>query len=423
MTILSPMPGTARTPDAPLLDLPANDRGAHRRILIGTDTYPPDVNGAGYFTHRLAAGLAQRGHEVHVICPSHKGPAVRETVDGVTVHRLRSRPILLHPTMRFVVPGTVRTAIADIVDEIAPEVVHVQGHFPIGRACLTAAKDVGLPVLATNHFMPDNLLHHIRIPTRLRKWVAARAWADAARVFQRADHVTTPTELAAKVFTDNGFGGEIEPVSCGIDLSRFQPRTDGIGRARAHFGLADRHTILFVGRLDEEKHIDELIKALPALRRRVDAQLVVAGTGAQRDNLTALAADLGVSAYVKLLGFVPDDDLPRLYQAASMFAIAGRAELQSIVTLEAMASGLPVVAVDAVALPHLVRNGRNGYLFTPGDVEGISTRLEAILSSPDQIRAMGATSRAMAAWHDDARSLRRFEEIYDGLVATVRRRS
>lgn len=396
-----------RTPTAP--------RG--RRVLIAGDTYPPDVNGAGYFTHRLAAGLAERGNDVHVVCPSPTGPAVVEHRDGVTVHRLRSRPLLLHPTMRFVLPTAVNRGVSEAIDTVAPDVVHVQGHFPVGRAALKAAAGVGIATVATNHFMPDNLLHHVRVPSRLRNWVASRAWRDAAAVFAHADHVTTPTRLAAEVFTRNGFTGAIEPVSCGIDLTRFHPRDTSGADARARHRLPDRKTILFVGRLDQEKHVDELIRALPRLRRRVDAQLVLAGTGPQSPALVALAADLGVSAYVHFLGFVPDADLPSLYQAADLFAIAGVAELQSIVTLEAMASGLPVIAADAVALPHLVTNGHNGYLFTPGDIDGISDRMEVILRSTDEIVAMGSASRAMAAEHDHARSLARFEEIYTNVAA------
>lgn len=414
--VLDPRPGGAEP--ASLTGHPP--RG--RRVLIATDTYPPDVNGAGYFTHRLAAGLAERGTDVHVVCPSPTGPSGVERRDGVTVHRLRSRPLLLHPTMRFVSPAGLAGRVREVVDSVAPDVVHAQGHFPVGRAGLKAAARVGIPTVATNHFMPDNLLHHIKVPSRLRTWVASRAWRDAAAVFARADHVTTPTRLAAEVFTGNGFAGPIEPVSCGIDLTRFHPRSGSGTAARAPFGLPDRATVLYVGRLDQEKRIDELIRALPSLRRRVDAQLVLAGTGPQGPNLVTLAAELGITDHVHFPGFVPDADLPGLYRAADLFAIAGVAELQSIVTLEAMASGLPVVAADAVALPHLVHNGHNGFLFTPGDIDGISTRLEVILESADEIASMGAASRAMAARHDHARSLARFEEIYRHLSVAARSR-
>ncbi len=398
----------------------ASRRGG-RRVLIGTDTYPPDVNGAGYFTYRLATGLAQRGNTVEVVAVSDTGEAYTHEVDGVTVHRLRSLPTMVYPNQRVALPGGVVSRVERIIERMRPDVTHLQSHFVIGRACLRASQRRGLPVMATNHFMPEPLLHHVPVPQRVRDWAATRAWRDASRVFARADYVSTPTPLAAQHFAARGFTGHIDAISCGIDLSRFHPREGAAAAARAHFGLADRRTVVFVGRLDQEKRIDQLIRALPSVRRRLDVQLVVAGVGPYRDHLNRLAADLGVSEYVRLLGFVPDDDLPKVYHAGDVFAIASVAELQSIVTLEAMASGLPVVGADAVALPHLIDNGRNGYLFTPGDVAGISARILSILSSPEDLESMGAQSRLMANEHEHARSLARFEEVYDRLAASRRR--
>lgn len=394
----------------------AEAAGGGRRILIGTDTYPPDVNGAGYFTHRLATGLAQRGNDVHVVAVSDTGKPYTHVMDGVTVHRLRSVSAMVYPNQRIVIPGRTVAAVERIFDRVRPDVTHLQSHFVVGRACLRVSERRGLPVMATNHFMPEPLLHHVPVPQKVRDWAAGRAWKDAARVFSRADYVSTPTPLAAKHFADRGFAGHIDAISCGIDLSRFHPREGDTASARAHFGLADRKTIVFVGRLDQEKRIDQLVRAMPSLRRRQDAQLVIAGVGPYRDQLKQLAADLGISAYVHLLGFVSDDDLPKVYHTGDVFAIASVAELQSIVTLEAMASGLPVVGANAVALPHLIKNGQNGYLFDPGDVEGISTRLESILASPADLESMGAQSRKLADEHEHSRSLARFEEVYDQLV-------
>lgn len=389
--------------------------GGGRRILIGTDTYPPDVNGAAYFTSRLATGLARRGNDVHVVAVSDTGKSYTHTLDGVTVHRLRSTSAVVYPNQRIVIPGGMVSAVERVIDRVRPDVAHLQSHFVVGRACLRAAQRRGLPVMATNHFMPEPLLHHVPVPQKVRDWAATQAWKDAARVFSRADYVSTPTPLAAEHFARRGFAGTIDAISCGIDLSRFHPGDDAAG-ARAHFGLPDRDTVVFVGRLDQEKRIDQLIRALPALRRRHDAQLVVAGVGPYHDRLEKMAAGLGLSDHVHLLGFVSDEDLPRVYHAGDVFAIASVAELQSIVTLEAMASGLPVVGADAVALPHLIRNGHNGYLFDPGDVAGISTRLASILSSPEDRRTMGAHSRLMAREHEHSRSLERFEAVYDKLA-------
>ncbi|GAA3039067.1 glycosyltransferase [Streptosporangium longisporum] len=379
-----------------------------RRVLIGTDTYPPDVNGAAYFTHRLAAGLAGRGNEVHVVCASDDGPSRTEQVEGVTVHRLRSAPVLVHPTMRISVPARLDR----LIDEIAPDVVHVQGHFVVGRAAISASRRGGIPVVATNHFMPDNLFQFARVPEPLRERAGALAWKDFRRVFSRADRVTTPTRIAAGLLAGKGFGTPVEAVSCGIDLTRFRPRAEPRTWSRRAFGLPERDTILFVGRLDEEKRLDELIRALPIVLNTADAQVVLAGTGGRRDALATLADRIGVGDRVAFLGFVPDEALPQLYAAADVFAMPGVAELQSIATLEAMASGLPVVAADAMALPHLVRPGENGRLFQPGDVQELAWHLGGLLASPQARTAMGAASRAIALTHDDRASLARFEAIY-----------
>ncbi|GAA3735924.1 glycosyltransferase involved in cell wall biosynthesis [Spinactinospora alkalitolerans] len=386
--------------------------GSRSRILIATDTYPPDVNGAGYFTYRLATGLAARGDDVHVVCASAAGRPRVEHADGVTLHRLRSASVLVHPTMRTAVPLGVTGHVARIIDRLAPHVVHAQSHFTISRAAIRGARTSGTPVVLTNHFMPDNLFAHAHVPDRLHTLVGALAWRDMIRIAYEADCVTTPTERAARLLSAKGFSRPIEAVSCGIDLERFQPRPDKRREARRHFDLPDRETMVFVGRLDEEKRIDDLIRAMPGLLDRRDAQLALVGTGQRQAELKRLAESLGLADRVRFLGFVPDDELPLAYLAADVFAIGSVAELQSIATLEAMSTGLPVVAADALALPHLVHPDRNGYLYAPGDVPALTRHLLAVLESPERRAAMGAASREIAQTHDHRRSLDRFEEIY-----------
>ncbi|MFI7445675.1 glycosyltransferase [Nonomuraea indica] len=397
-----PLPRTAAD-HAALAPVPVRPR----RILISTDTYPPDVNGAAYFTHRLATGLAERGNDVHVVCQSDTGPATADVVDGVVVHRLRSAPVLVHPTMRVTVPARLDRLVA----AVDPDVLHTQGHFVVGRAAIAAARRRGVPVVATNHFMPDNLFQFGHIPQRLRARAGRLAWRDFARIFDRADRITTPTPLAAGLLREQGFGRDVEPVSCGIDLARFRPHAEPKQWARKMFGLPDRPTVLFVGRLDEEKRLTELIRALPYVLNITDAQVALVGRGNQRPELERLARRIGVAERVSFLGFVPDEEMPQTFAAADVFAMPGVAELQSIATLEAMASGLPVVAADAMALPHLVDG--NGYLFEPGDVMALARHLTAILTDEPLRARLGRASRELAMTHDHQHSLARFEQIYD----------
>ncbi len=379
-----------------------------RRVLIATDTYPPDVNGAAYFTHRLASGLAARSRRCTSCAPPTTRPPVTDVLDGVLVHRLRSARLMVHPTMRFTVPAGLGRTMDRLVRRIEPDVVHTQGHFVVGRSAVAAAKRAGLPVVATNHFMPDNLFQFTGVPNRLRRRVGELAWKDLNRIFERADHVTTPTPLAAGLLSAKGLRSAVEAGVVRHRPVRFHPQPQAWARRR--FGVPERPTILFVGRLDEEKHLEEIVLALPKLLNDIDCQAVFVGQGNRREYLEKLAHRVGAGDNVRFLGFVADADLPQAYAVADVFCMPGTAELQSIATLEAMASGLPVVAADAMALPHLIEG--NGHLYTHGDVSELARHLKFILTHDEERAAMAKASLALAATHTHERSLARFEAIY-----------
>jgi len=157
---------------------------------------------------------------------------------------------------------------------------------------------------------------------------------------------------------------EMLAISNGIDLKRFNPANDP-EPARATYNLPHKPILLFVGRMDKEKNVDIVLRAVAAARKVVDFHFVAAGHGAEERKLKKLAQSLGIAEQVTFTGFVPDELLPSLYAAADCFVNAGIAELQCIVAMEAMATGLPIIGARAVALPELIHHGENGYLFTP----------------------------------------------------------
>ncbi|MFD1148902.1 glycosyltransferase [Saccharothrix hoggarensis] len=375
--------------------------GRAMRIVIAAETFPPDVNGAARFAHRLATGLAGRDHDVHVICVAPDGQARTERVDGITVHRLRSHRTPFHRTFHIGLPWQVRRDVEVLLDDLRPDLVHVQAHFVVGRYVLRRAAALGVPTVATNHFMPENLFGHAHVPAWLRGMASRWAWRDLGRVFGLADVVTAPTPRAVRLLHDNGFPERAVPVSCGIDIDRYRLR-----RPERH---TDAPTVLFVGRLDEEKRVDELLRAL-ALVPRLHAEIV--GDGSCRAEWELLARDLGIADRVRFRGFVSEDELLDAYARADVFCMPGIAELQSLATMEAMAAGKPVVVADAMALPHLCRPGRNGWLFTPGDVRGLADRLHAVTADPAVTARMGAASSELIAAHAIDTTLDTFESLY-----------
>ncbi len=138
--------------------------GQSLRVLIGAETYPPDVNGAARFAERLAGGLTGRGHEVHVVAPSPSGRPSKEVRDGVIVHGVRSHRYFLRPDFQVCLPWESGPATAALMQEIDPDVVHTQAHMVVGRGIVNAASRTGRPLVATNHFMPENLAAHSPLP-------------------------------------------------------------------------------------------------------------------------------------------------------------------------------------------------------------------------------------------------------------------
>jgi glycosyltransferase involved in cell wall biosynthesis len=376
------------------------------RILIGAETYPPDVNGAARFAERLAGGLARRGHEVHVVAPSPAGPPTREVRDGVVVHGVRSHSYFKHQHFQVCMPWDANPVTASLLAEVDPHVVHTQAHMVVGRGVINAAHRAGTPLIATNHLMPENLAAYSPFPRWLQPTYHALAWKDLGRLFRRADVVTAPTPRAVELLVRKAGLAAAIPVSCGIDAERYQrPAAPG-----------PVPTVLFVGRLDQEKRVDELIRAFAGLPADVPGRLEIVGDGGRRAAWTALANGLGLAERVVFRGFVDEDELLDAYARADVFCMPGIAELQSIATLEAMAAATPVIAADAMALPHLVKPGRNGWLYPPGDVARLTARLTTLLGNPVLRRRMGAASREMIADHAFTATLDTFEGIYRQVI-------
>ncbi|WP_336644574.1 glycosyltransferase [Microbacterium sp. USHLN186] len=382
--------------------------GRPLRILIGCDTFAPDINGAARFAERLAAGLVQRGHEVHVVAPNtayRRTPARTEIIEGepMTLHRLPALRYLPHDWVRFVWPWRSKHYARKVLDEVQPDVVHIQSHIIIGRGLTRIARERGIPVIATNHVMAENILDHTTMPKVVDDVVLRLAWADAKRTFDMTRAVTTPTRNAADFLERTIDIAGVVPISCGIDRRNYRPVV----------GPRERNRILFVGRLTGEKQVDVVLRAVQRLDPALDVHFDIAGGGDQRKALETLTAQLGIEDRVTFHGLVSDEQLRELYSRASVFAIASIAELQSIVTMEAMASALPVVGANAVALPHLVHDGENGYLFEPGDVDGLAEKLTAVLTaSSEEYERMQRASLDGVAAHDINRTLDTFEALY-----------
>ncbi len=379
-------------------------------ILIASDLYAPTINGVATFSQSLARGLSQRGHKVMVIAPSTKRRTYTESENGYTIRRLWSVPLRLYPIRVVLRPGD---EIKQAMEAFVPDVVHVNTALEIGRIALLEARRRAIPVVLTNHAMPENVVENVKLLLPIKYPIDRIMRMYGSYLNNLANVVTTPTKSAIEVLS---MRGQQQVVSNGVDTDRFKPGPPDPALAQ-HFKLpSDAPIVTFVGRLDGEKHLDVFIRALAILQATQPVRGLLVGKGTARAQLEELARQLDISKDLTFTGFVADEDLPTLYRLSTIFAISSPAELQSIATLEAVASGLPIVAADAAALPELCRDNHNGLLFDTDNPADMAAAIQKLIDQPKLCHTMSIASRAIALEHSLDKTLNTYEHMYAELV-------
>lgn len=388
------------------------------RILIAGITYAPARNGQAVFMTNLAEGLARSGHTVKVIFDSYYGRPFQQMMNGVDAEGLWTWDLtkILHPLAYLsLTPGR---EVRRVVETFKPDIVHIQDHYPISRAALREAHARGIRVLGSNHFMPANLAGKASWGPAVQPLLEKLVWQWVLDTFKRVEAATAQSRAAADLMRAQGLQVPLTTISCGIDLKRFypDPQVDRV-KYLTRYGLdPSKKIFLFIGRVDGEKRIEVLLRAMSHLQRQ-DVQLAVSGRGVAAPELHRLKDQLKLGSRVVFTDFIPSEDLPHLLNSADVFTMPSEAELLSIATLEALACAKPVLLANAVALPEWVRDGANGYLFKPGDPEdaahGIHLLAEKALLWPE----MGKVSLGIAQEHGLDEIVHKFEQLYEELHA------
>ncbi|MDO4612060.1 MAG: glycosyltransferase [Candidatus Saccharibacteria bacterium] len=416
------------------------------RIVIATAVYYPMINGVAVFSHNLAVGLAERGHEVLVLCPSQTGRSYTRTIDGVKTCYLKSSEIKVYPDQIHKVPEGKKLLgmklprifykhgfrvsvfpkreVKKILDEFGPDVVHVQVSDMIGMSVVSYARRQGIPVVTTEHNRPDVLTDPLGLPKFLKKPVVSGLERFFIWRHGKSDFVTMPTKLAIReLLKDREFKVPIAAVSNGVDLSSFKP-----GRAEAE--IYEKYKIpvgvpvaLYVGRVDPEKNVGMVVSAFGEVLKKVpEAVLVVVGDGVDRLRLESEAERLGIAGSVRFLGRVLPPDLYELYKVGDVFVTASEIETQGIVLIEAAASGLPLVAVNGGAVAEVCRDLENGFLIEKDGSKNsqassmIAEAVSMILTDKKLQEKFSVNSVKIAHEHDFEKTLDQFINIYNKVI-------
>lgn len=387
------------------------------RILIAASSNYIAFHGQAIFTINLAEGMARNGHSVMVAAGSERGHPYHGDINGVQLEAVRALSLkIIHPDSY--VPIFPSLSAGRILDLFQPDIVHIQDHYPLSRAMVFAAHRRRIKVVGTNHFMPDNLAAYVPLVSKIKPFYNWVLWHWMREVYDRLDAVAGPSQTAVKMLKGVGLKPYVLPISCGVNTNFFRPISlvDRVAW-RTTYGIdPDKTIFFFVGRVDREKCLDVIIRAIQLLGRD-DIHFVIAGTGAAKDSLMELVKKLGLQEKVRFTGFIPNSDLPSVLNSIDIFTMPGIAELLSIASLQAMACARPMLVANAVALPELVKENSNGLLFRPGDVDDAARCMAILADNPERWERMGAASLERVKSHSLENIVHRYEDLYKMVLA------
>lgn len=379
------------------------------KIVMFTNTFTPHVGGVA----RSVAGFAEEhrrcGHSVLVVAPEFEGAPDHET-DVVRVPAIQR-----FNGTDFAVPVPVPGRVSAALDAFGPHVVHSHHPFLLGDTAVRVSARRGLPLVFTHHTLYERYTHYVPGDSKALQ----RAAIDLAVGYcELCDAVVAPSESVGDLLRRRGVEVPIEAIPTGVQVAIFAGG-DGAA-ARRRLGVpAEAFVVGHVGRLAPEKNLDFLSRSIGRfLLGRPSAFFLVAGEGPSRDVLADTLGALGVAERVRFAGILRSrQELADVYAAMDVFAFSSLSETQGMVLTEAMAAGVPVVALDASGVREVVEDGVNGRLLGEADEGAFVEALEGVARLDPQRRAdLARAARATAERFSLARTAEQTRRLYQRLI-------
>lgn len=388
------------------------------RVLLLSWEYPPRiVGGLGRHVHRLSLGLAELGHEVHVVTRAHPEAPAEEYLDGVHVVRAGDYPPMI--TFNDLVPWVLQFNVA--VQEAATklllehEIDIVHAHDWLVAYAAAAIKNIfEVPLVSTVH-ATEYGRHQGYLPEAMNKLIHQVEWwltYEARRVITCSEYMRGQVhdifELPA---------AKQDVIPNGVDLHDFDP-PDAAAGFRAQLAPAGEKIVFYAGRLEYEKGVQTVLDAMPMLLEKLPVRFFVAGVGTHSEELKAHAARLGIDNRVTFLGFIEEEQLRMYYAAADLAVVPSLYEPFGMVALETMASGTPCIAADTGGLRELVVHDATGLRFTPGDPSSLASMILRLVTDTKLDRRLTLDARRMLDGEFSWRSIaRRTVDVYERAAA------
>ena len=385
--------------DSPIVleDYPASRPSL--RIAVVTETWPPEVNGVAMTLAKLVQGLSHRNHDVQLIRPRQtktESPLNDSSLEEVL---MRGMPIPRYPELKLGLPS--KKTLVKTWTLRRPDVVHIATEGPLGWSALQAAKVLKLPVTSDFRTNFQSYSKHYGVGW-LRKPIVAYL-----RKFHNATACTmVPTRELMRTLSENGFVN-LKVVSRGVDTKLFNisKRDKSL---RSSWGATEKTKVLIsVGRMAPEKNLEQVLKTYEALKHTdQEFKLVMVGDGPLKDQFQQRYPD------IIFPGMLSQPNLAVYYASSDLFVFPSQTETFGNVTLEALASGIPVLAFDCAAARDWVQTGINGWLVAESNPEGFAAQAVAVFNSKDALDRITQSTRQQVVHLDWDQIAEQVESVF-----------
>lgn len=345
-----------------------------------TNTYLPVISGVVRSVRSFRDELTRRGHNVFIFAQEHADYIDQDPF------------IFRYPSLNLPTGVDIPAAIpiSPYVDRVLPavklDVIHTHHPFLLGQTAATKAQELNLPLIFTFHTQYREYTHYVPFPMETVQAFLKNAvdrWLQD--YMRRCQHIIIPSEsMRETLVNEYGLKNNYTVVPTGVDLQGYRAASGEKIRKRRRW--ENDIVMISVGRLAPEKNWPTLLHAAALVLKDFPRfRLVLIGEGAERKSLEDLAKELGIQKRVTFTGSIPFSEIPSYMKAANLFGFASITETQGLATLEAMAAGLPVVAVDASGTRDILKHGQQGYL-VENDAGALAAAIKKLLANPDRMQ-------------------------------------
>ncbi len=378
-------------------------------IAYFTNFYLPVVNGVARSVQSFRDALTAMGHNVFVF-------AQEDNYEDTEPFIFR------YPSLRLPLPVDIPTAlpVSPFVDQLIPklklDIIHTHHPVLLGQTAAAKARDYNLPLVFTFHTQYQEYTHYFPFPQeQVQEFIKSRVMSWLRDFMRKCQHIVIPSESMRSILVnDYGLVDRFTVIPTGIDITPFKEAN--AAAIRSQWNWNDDKIIISAGRLAEEKNWVTLLNAFAlAQKSQPNIRLVLLGDGPQAEALRQLVGELGITERVTFTGNVPFTEMPMYLKAADLFAFASITETQGLVTLEAMAAGLPVVAVDASGTRDILEDGKQG-LLVQNDANDLANGIVKVIENPSLMSKFKSAALRTSRAYDSQRLARKMLKVYEQAI-------